>query len=91
MEAFRAGPFTVLTAGERTQLEAFLDEYRQRAGGSLDGLTEEQTRRRLVPSRTTPLGLIKHLTFLERIWFGEAVSGTPRANWGSRNRSTTLS
>lgn len=82
MEAFRAGPFTALTADERTQLEAFLDEYRQRVGESLDGLTEEQTRRRLVPSRTTLLGLIKHLTFVERIWFGEAVTGTPRVELG---------
>ena len=80
--AFRTGPFTVLTAGERTQLEAFLEEYRQRAGESLDGLTEEQARRRLVPSRTTLLGLVKHLTFVELVWFGEAVSGTPRTELG---------
>jgi uncharacterized damage-inducible protein DinB len=82
VEAFRAGPFTALTAGERTQLEAFLDEYRQRVGESLDGLTDEQARRRLVPSRTTLLGLVKHLTFVERIWFGEAVTGTPRVELG---------
>jgi len=35
-----------------------------------------------VPSRTTPLGLINHVTFAERIWFGEAVSGTPRGELG---------
>ena len=77
-----AGPFAVLTAGERAQLEAFLEEYRQRAEESLDGLTEEQARRGLVPSRTTLLGLVKHLTFVERVWFGEAVTGTPRVELG---------
>lgn len=76
------GPFTVVTADERTQLEAFLEEYRRRAGESLEGLTEEQARRRLVPSRTTLLGLVKHLTFVERVWFGEAVTGTPRVEMG---------
>lgn len=76
------GPFAVLTGGEREQLEAFLEEYRQRTDASLDGLTEEQARRRLVPSRTTLLGLVTHLTFVERVWFGEAVAGTPRAGLG---------
>jgi hypothetical protein len=26
-----------------------------------------------VPSRTTLLGLVKHATFLEKVWFDEAV------------------
>ena len=38
MAASRVGPFAVLTAGERAQFEAFLEEYRRRAGESLDGL-----------------------------------------------------
>jgi hypothetical protein len=38
---------------------------------SLDGLTEQEARRRLVSSRTTLLGLVK------QVWFAEAVSGTP--------------
>lgn len=82
MTQFHGGPFTVLTGDERGQLDAFLEEYRRRAGDSLDGLTEEQARRRLVPSRTTLLGLVKHLTFVERVWFGEAVTGTPRVELG---------
>jgi hypothetical protein len=44
---------------EWTQFEAFLDEHRQRSQ-PLPGLTEEQARRSLVPSRTTLLGLVKH-------------------------------
>ncbi|MGH8987118.1 MAG: DinB family protein [Acidimicrobiales bacterium] len=57
----------------RTQFEAFLDEHRGELSRSLDGLTEEQARRSLVPSRTTLLGLVKHATFVEKVWFDEAV------------------
>jgi len=45
---------------EWTQFEAFLDEHRSDLNHCLDGLTEEQARRSLVPSRTTLLGLVKH-------------------------------
>ena len=35
-----------------------------------------------MPSRTTLLGLVKHATFVERVWFDEAVTGRPRAEIG---------
>jgi Protein of unknown function (DUF664) len=35
-----------------------------------------------VPSRTTLLGLIKHATFVERIWFDEAITCRSRAEIG---------
>jgi hypothetical protein len=60
----------------------FLDEHRGALTGCLDGLTEEQVRRRLVPSGTTLLGLVKHATFLEKVWFDEAVTGRSRAEIG---------
>jgi len=44
-------------------LDAFLDGYRAELRGTLDGLTEEQARRSLVPSLTTLLGLVKHAAF----------------------------
>jgi hypothetical protein len=66
----------------RTQLETFLEEHRAALRGCLDGLTEEQARRRLVPSRTTLLGLVKHATFVEKVWFDEAVTGRPRHEIG---------
>jgi hypothetical protein len=66
----------------KAQLEAFLDEYRAALRGCLDGLTEEQARRSLVPSATTLLGLVKHVTYVERVWFGEAVTGRPRQEMG---------
>ena len=49
-----------LTASERDQLESFLHDGRVEVVALLDGLTEEQARRRLVPSLTTLLGLVKH-------------------------------
>lgn len=76
------GPFTVLTADADTQLTAFVEEYRSAMTAALDGLTEEQARRRLVPSRTTVMGVVKHATFLETVWFVEAVTGTPRRKLG---------
>jgi len=61
------------------QFDVFLDEHRAQLNGCLDGLTEEQVRRSLVPSRTTLLGLVKHATFVEKVWFDEAVTGRSRA------------
>jgi len=66
----------------RRQLDAFLDDHRQILLECLDGLTEEQSRRRLVPSRTTLLSLLKHAIFVERVWFDEAVTGRPRSEIG---------
>jgi hypothetical protein len=48
----------------------------------LDGLTEAEARRRLLPSKTTPLGLVKHATFVERVWFEEALTCQPRTETG---------
>ena len=66
----------------RAQLEVFLDEHRRALNESLDGLTEEQARRSLVPSRTTLLGLVKHATFVEKVWYDEAVTCRSRAEIG---------
>jgi hypothetical protein len=64
------------------QFEAFLDEHRAALSACLAGLTEEQARRSLVPSRTTLLGLVKHAIFVEKVWFDEAVTGRSRAEIG---------
>ena len=66
----------------KIQLETFTDEYRAALAACLDGLTEEQARRHLVPSQTTLLGLVKHVTYVERVWFGEAVTGRSRQDMG---------
>ena len=66
----------------KAQCEAFLDEHRQALHDCLDGLTEAQARRSLVPSRTTLLGLVKHATFVEKVWFDEAVTCRSRQEIG---------
>ncbi len=76
------GPFDVLLDDERSQLDTFIDEYRITLEHTLDDLTDEQARRRLVASATTPLGLIKHVTWMQRVWFEECVGGTPRRELG---------
>ena len=72
----------VINEPERVQFEFFLDQHRSALNDCLDGLTEEQARRRLVPSRTTLLGLVKHATFVEKVWFDEAITGRPRTEIG---------
>jgi hypothetical protein len=72
----------VIAQPARAQFEAFLDEHRAALNSCLDGVTEEQARRSLVPSRTTLLGLVKHATFVEKVWFDEAISCRSRAEIG---------
>lgn len=76
------GSFDVPLEEERTQLDSFVEEYRRAIEATLDGLTEEQARRRLVPSATTSLGLLKHVTWMQRVWFEECVGGTSRRELG---------
>jgi Protein of unknown function (DUF664) len=72
----------VINQPTRVQFEVFLDEHRGALNGCLNGLTEQQVRRSLVPSRTTLLGLVKHATFVEKVWFDEAVTCRSRAEIG---------
>ncbi|GAA3290522.1 DinB family protein [Streptomyces cinereospinus] len=72
----------VFHAAFRDQFEVFLDEHRSALHDSLNGLTEEQARRLLVASRTTLLGLVKHATFVEKVWFDEGISCRSRAEIG---------
>ena len=71
-----------LTADLRTQFDAFLDEHRAALHNCLDGLTEQEARASLVPSRTTLLGLVKHATFVEKVWFDEAITCRSRQEIG---------
>lgn len=62
-------------AGERELLTGFLDWYRETLLWKIDGLSDEQLRRRLVPSPTSLLGLVKHLGYVERSWFRMGFNG----------------
>ena len=76
------GSFDVPLENERTQLDAFIEDCRSAIEATLDSLTEEQASRRLVPSATTLLGLLKHVTWMQRVWFEECVGGTSRRELG---------
>ncbi|KXP10271.1 hypothetical protein AXK60_07325 [Tsukamurella pseudospumae] len=71
-----------LDAELRAQFETFLDEHRERLAAVLDGLTEQEARASLVPSRATLLGLLKHGSFVEKVWFDAALTGRTRAEIG---------
>ena len=60
---------------QRQRVDELIDEYRVALHDSLNDLTEEEARRRLVPSKTTLLGLVKHATFVEGVWFDQAITG----------------
>jgi hypothetical protein len=78
----------------RGRIEELLDEYRAGLRSTLDGLTEDEARARLVPSKTTLLGLLKHVTYVEGVWFDQAVHGGTSRDVGipsSPDRSFTLS
>jgi hypothetical protein len=65
------------TGDERLVLSSFLTYQRSVMTGKLDGLSEADARRRIVPSDTTPLALVRHLSFVEREWFGAYLGGQP--------------
>jgi Protein of unknown function (DUF664) len=81
------------TTDLRHRVEELIDDYRDSLRGCLDGLTEEEARLRLVPSKTTLLGLLKHVTYVEGVWFDQAVTGRSSTEIGiasSPDRSFTL-
>ena len=76
------GTEDVLRTDERTTLQAFVDDQRLEIAALLDGLSEEQVRRSLVPSLTTLASLVKHCTFVEQVWFQVGLAGRTRAELG---------
>lgn len=68
----------VSTGTERETLETFLNGYRAVIRRQLTGLSEEDARRRLVPSSTTLAGIVKHMASVERVWFQHVLAQRPR-------------
>jgi uncharacterized damage-inducible protein DinB len=63
-------PEPPLVAGEREQLDARLDFHRATLLRKCSGLTAEQLRLRSVqPSGLSLLGIVRHMTDVERWWF----------------------
>jgi uncharacterized damage-inducible protein DinB len=59
------------TGDEKESLQVSLDRHRDVVLWKLTGLDDEQLRKRLTPSGTSLLGLVKHLAFVEFGWFCE--------------------
>jgi len=61
---------------ETELLLGFLDEQRHHVLGILEGLSEEQLRRPVLPSGWHSLGMVKHLALAdEHYWFRSVVGG----------------
>ncbi len=75
-------PVRPMTASTKAMLEAFRDRQRATLLWKAAGLSEADLRRSPVPSKITLLGMIKHLTYLER-WCFQAVfaGGDPPIPW----------
>ncbi|MDJ0362534.1 DinB family protein [Rhodococcus sp. H29-C3] len=66
----------MITAGDDRQIiDSMLDRNRQALIDTARGLCESDARKRLVPSLTTPIALIKHAAAAERIWFQRHWAG----------------
>lgn len=63
--------------GELDTALAFYNFQRSCVFKKIDGLDDEQLRRRLVASDTTLLGLVKHFADGERWWFAHHLGGDP--------------
>ena len=63
-------------AGEREMLESWLDFHRATLLVKCEGLTDEQLKTRSVePSSLSLLGLVRHMTDVERNWFRRVLVG----------------
>jgi len=73
-EVARVDPPTV--AGERAALDGWLDYHRSTLLHKCQALAGEQLARRAVPpSSLSLLGLVRHMTEVERAWFRRRVAG----------------
>lgn len=80
-------------------LSAFLDFHRATLLWKIEGLTDEELRRPMVPSGTNLLGIVKHSAYVERWWFRRVFAGEdvefpwseadPDAEWRVEPTDTT--
>ncbi len=80
-------------------VSGFLDFLRATMLWKVDGLSDEDLRRSMTHSGVTMLGMIKHLAYVERYWFGAIMAGEdvwlpyaasdPDADWRIEPEETT--
>jgi hypothetical protein len=63
----------------RARLTGFLDWYRGVIERKVDGLSGDDATRVATPTGVTLLGVVQHLGWCERIWFGHYFAGGPHA------------
>ena len=67
-----------LTGDERATLDGFLGYLRSTVHVKCAGLSDQDARRSLLPSRlTTVAGLVSHLRWVENYWFEVVLAGRP--------------
>lgn len=71
----RDKPEPVTSGDERAIVENLLDRNRAAIVEVACGLSEDDARRRLVASLTTPIALVKHAAAAERFWFQRFLAG----------------
>ncbi len=77
-------PVPRIDTGELDTALAFLDFARESVRKKTDGLTEAQLRREMVPTGTSLLRLVRHLTDSERYWFRVQLLGQgEEPDWGT--------
>jgi hypothetical protein len=67
---------------ERDRVQYFLDQQRDAVVAIVEGLDEVQLNTPVLPSRWTPIGLVRHLAGAEAMWFQGVVLGIrPEVTW----------
>lgn len=64
-------------SGERRTIRALTQYHRDSVVRKLDGLTQDEARREFVPSGTSLLWIVKHLTNAELLWVCQRFVGRP--------------
>ncbi|MBV9172005.1 MAG: DinB family protein [Chloroflexi bacterium] len=78
-------PRVPLFADERTMLDAWLDFHRATLLMKCAGLSDEQLKvRSAEPSTLSLLGLVRHMTEVERSWFRRRIGGESSDTAGPR-------
>ncbi|RMI27878.1 DinB family protein [Nocardia stercoris] len=80
------------TLDERATLVSFLEHERDTLAWKCSGLTDDQLRLRAVPPSTMSLlGLVRHLTDVDRGWFSGVLGGEdrPPQYWDAETRQET--
>jgi uncharacterized damage-inducible protein DinB len=67
-----------VVSDEKDALLVSLNAQREHVLGALDGLSEDDLRRPVLPSGWTALGMVRHLALeVEQFWFRGTVAGEP--------------